>query len=187
MSPPRLSLDEAKRNARAQALFLREGCDPALGEELARHVLAAVAFPAGAVVAGFWSRGTEIDIRPLMHALHERGCPLVLPRTPPKGSPLVFQLWSPGVRMIAERFGGEYPDGPEMTPSILLIPLVAFDAAGNRLGYGGGYYDRTLAELPGVRTIGCAFAAQELPHVPVGPFDRRLDAVATEKGVRFFA
>ena len=70
-----------------------------------------------------------------------------------------------------------------MLPDLLLVPLLAFDRSGRRLGYGGGYYDRTLAALPGRRTVGCAFAAQEVAEVPAGPLDARLDVVATECGV----
>ena len=68
-----------------------------------------------------------------------------------------------------------------MTPDLLLVPLLAFDRRGHRLGYGGGYYDRTIAAHPGIRTIGCAYAAQEVQEVPAGPTDMRLDAIATER------
>ena len=85
--------------------------------------------------------------------------------------------------MAPGRFGTAVPTGAAMVPTLLLVPLLAFDRRGNRLGYGAGYYDRTLAALPGVRTLGCAFGAQELDSVPVGPHDVKLDAVATECGV----
>ena len=85
--------------------------------------------------------------------------------------------------MIAERFGTHRPIGELMVPDYLLVPLLAFDRHGHRLGYGAGYYDRTLAELPGAVSIGCAFAAQELDEVPAGPYDVPLHAIATEHGV----
>ena len=85
--------------------------------------------------------------------------------------------------MVAERFGTMRPEGAVGVPDVLLVPLLAFDARCNRLGYGGGYYDRTIALLPGVRTIGCAFAVQQVDAVPVLPHDRSLDAVVTERGV----
>ena len=85
--------------------------------------------------------------------------------------------------MIAERFGTLRPDGPEIVPDLLFVPLLAFDRRGRRLGYGGGYYDRTLAALPGAIAVGCAFAAQEMDEVPAGPHDIALDAVATEREV----
>ena len=127
----------------------------------------------------------EIDIRPLLEALHERGHEILLPVTPPLGHPLSFRRWTPGADMLRERFGTFSPtaDAPEGVPRILFVPLVAFDRTGRRLGYGDGYYDRTLAALPGATAIGCAFAAQELDEVPADAYDVRLSAVATERGV----
>ncbi len=129
----------------------------------------------------------EIDIRPLLETLHARGHAVVLPQTPPLGQPLSFRRWHPGAAMIPERFGTSRPDGEVMVPDYLLVPLVAFDRKGHRLGYGGGYYDRTLALLSGATAIGCAFAAQELDAVPVAEYDAPLHAVATETGVLCFA
>jgi 5-formyltetrahydrofolate cyclo-ligase len=150
---------------------------------LAAHVLRDLPPPPGAVVAGFWPIGVEIDIRVLLIALHERGHPVLLPETPPRGNPLIFRHWQPGIAMIAERFGTSRPDGEVRVPDWLFVPLLAFDRGGRRLGYGGGYYDRTLAGLPGAVAVGCAYAAQELDVVPAGEYDARLAAVATECGV----
>jgi 5-formyltetrahydrofolate cyclo-ligase len=175
----------AKREARAQALERRAGADPELGAALADAVLRAIPPPEGAVIAGFWPIGDEIDIRPLLAALAARGHPIVLPETPRRGLPLIFRRWRPGAALIAGRFRTSHPDGPVLAPDVLFIPLLAFDRAGNRLGYGAGYYDRSLAGLPGARRIGCAYAAQEMDSVPAGPHDAVLDAVATEAGVIF--
>jgi 5-formyltetrahydrofolate cyclo-ligase len=175
----------AKREARALALARRAGADPGLGAALGDVVLRDITLPEGAVVAGFWPIGDEIDIRPLLYALAARGHPIVLPETPRRGLPLIFRRWQPGAALIAGRFGTSHPDGPALAPDVLFIPLLAFDRAGNRIGYGAGYYDRSLAALPGARRIGCAYAAQEIERVPAGPFDARLDAVATERGVIF--
>jgi len=177
------AIDRAKRAARAVALVARAGCNPSWGEALAGHVLRDLLPPAGAVVAGYWPLPGEIDIRPLLRALHARGHKMLLPETPPRGSPLIFRHWQPGAAMLPERFGTLRPDGEVGVPDVLFLPLVAFDRAGRRLGYGGGYYDRTLAGLPGAIAIGCAFAAQELDAVPEADYDARLDAVATEHGV----
>jgi 5-formyltetrahydrofolate cyclo-ligase len=187
MAAPQLLHDviQAKRAIRAQARALRDRCDPALGADLARQVLTDCAPPAGAVVSGFWPIGSEIDIRPLLFALHDRGHPIVLPVTPQRGSPLSFRLWRPGEELIAEAFGTMRPGGAERVPSFLLVPLLAFDRGGHRVGYGGGYYDRTLAGLPGTFALGCAYAAQEMASLPVAPYDVRLDAVATERHVIF--
>ena len=174
-----------KAVARQAALLARAGCDPAWGARLGEHVLAACPPRPGDVVAGFWPLPAEIDIRPLLLELIARGHTVVLPATPPRGEPLTFHAWRPGDRLIAERFGTVRPDGPILVPDYLLIPMLAFDRTGHRLGYGGGYYDRTLAGLPGRRKIGCAFAAQEQKAVPAGPNDIAMDAIATEAGVLF--
>jgi 5-formyltetrahydrofolate cyclo-ligase len=135
------------------------------------------------VVAGFWPLPREIDILPLLHSLVERGHPVALPVTVRRGGPLSFRLWRPGDVLIRERFGTMRPVGEPAVPDYLLVPLLAFDRRGYRLGYGGGFYDRTLAGLPDAMTVGCGFAAQELDEVPVGPYDIRLAAIATELGV----
>lgn len=170
-----------KASLRAAMLVHRAGADPALGACLAEHVLPLC--PAGAAVAGYWPVRGEIDVRPVLHALHARGYPVLLPETPGRGRPLLFRQWWPGVPMVAERFGTARPDSPPGEPDVLLVPLVAFDARCHRLGYGGGFYDRTIAARPGVRTVGCAYALQEVDAVPVLPHDAALDAVATERGV----
>jgi 5-formyltetrahydrofolate cyclo-ligase len=176
-------IEVAKRAARAAAKAARAACDAAAGEKLTEHVLRDAAPPAAARVGGFWPLPGEIDIKPLLYALAERGHVVALPSTPARGQPLTFRVWEPGTVLTAGRFGTCEARGPVLRPDLLLVPLLAFDRRGYRLGYGAGYYDRTIAFLPGVRTLGCAFAAQELDELPVGPYDAKLDAVATERGV----
>jgi len=176
-------LTEAKRLVRQRMLAAREAWDPSCGAALAEFVLRDLPPPPGAAVSGFWPIGQEIDIRPLLLALHARGHPIVLPETPKRGNPLIFRLWQPGATMVPERFGTSRPDGAVRAPDFLLVPLLAFDRRGYRVGYGAGYYDRTLAALPGLFRLGVAYAAQELDAVPAGSYDERLDAVATERGV----
>jgi 5-formyltetrahydrofolate cyclo-ligase len=185
MAAPHISSDltALKAAARARALAVRAGCDPALGGMLSGHVLRDAPPPVDAIVAGFWPLAGEIDIRPLLVALVARGHAVVLPLTPKRGLPLEFRRWRPDDVMATGRFGTPVPLGAPMVPNFLLVPLLGFDRRGHRLGYGAGYYDRTLAALPGARALGCAFAAQELDSVPVGPQDVPLAAIATERGI----
>ncbi len=178
-------LAELKAEARKAALARRMEADPSLGARLAEQVLANLPPPPGAVIAGFWPMGPEIDIRPLLLALAERGHPIALPVTPKRGLPLRFHRWRPGDALVRGPLGTRQP-GPEaepLTPDWLLVPLLAFDRAGRRLGYGGGYYDRTLAGLPGSFALGCAYGLQEVTEVPAGPYDARLQAIATEREI----
>ena len=108
-----------------------------------------------------------------------------------KAAPLRFREWSPGCRLIEGAFRARIPEeGGWVEPEVLIVPMLAFDARGYRLGYGGGFYDRTLEQLRAqgpVLAVGFAFAAQEVAKVPTDAFDQRLDAVVTEKGVTVFA
>ena len=128
----------------------------------------------------------ETDVLILLDALHRRGHALCLPETTRPGLPLMFREWKPGAEMVRGRYNTMHPTGREMAPDFLLIPLLAFDRHGHRLGYGGGYYDRSLAALPGAFRLGCAFAVQEVAEVPVEATDLRLHAVATELCVKTF-
>jgi 5-formyltetrahydrofolate cyclo-ligase len=175
-----------KMAMRAEAIVLRNACDPALGVDMAKHVVHRCMPPPGAVVAGFWPLAHEIDIRPLLHALAAVSYDIVLPVTPERGKALTFRKWNVDDALLAGRYGTQHTNGPEMTPDFILVPLLGFDAKGNRLGYGAGYYDRTLAALPDAFRLGCAFAAQEFGEIPVGPEDVKLHAVVTEDGVKRF-
>jgi 5-formyltetrahydrofolate cyclo-ligase len=141
-----------------------------------------------AVISGFWPMGDEIDLRPLMTLLHDAGHGIALPVVVGKGLPLIFRAWRPETVLVPGVFGTETPeaDAPECVPDILLVPLLAFGRDGARLGYGGGFYDRTLRTLrraKPVRAIGTAYACQEREGIPMAAWDERLDAVLTEHGV----
>lgn len=144
-----------------------------------------LALAPGAPVAGYWAKGDELDPLPLLESLAGRGHPVGLPVVVAPGAPLVFRRWRPGEALVPAAFGLREPaaDSPEVTPELVLAPLLAFDRRGFRLGYGGGFYDRTLARLSAARpvlAIGLAYAGQEMDRVPAGDSDWRLDAVVTE-------
>ena len=169
----RATLSDAERQAAAQSLlkiFLRE-----------RPV------EAPCVISGFWPIKDEIDIRPLMTELFNQGCQLALPVVPGRGQPLRFRAWRPGEPLEKGVFGTLQPPAEgeaPVEPDSLIVPLLACDLEGWRLGYGGGFYDRTLAGLRARRSvtaIGVAFDGQCVANVPHGPDDRRLDWLLTER------
>ena len=123
-------------------------------------------------------------MRPLMQALAQQGHALCLPCTPRKGKPLIFRAWQIGQKLKAGPYGTRepYPDVTEVLPDFVLVPLLAFNESGERLGYGGGFYDRTLTHIRSQHEVfacGVAFAAQEAKHIPTGPYDVALDGILT--------
>jgi 5-formyltetrahydrofolate cyclo-ligase len=185
--------DAAKVELRAQAKRARAGLSASERELAAEQVAVAgaalVTAQGGKVIAGYYPIRDELDSRPLLESLSSQGLSLALPATPPAPGPLSFLEWLPGDPLEEGRFGVMTPpaSSPAMDPDIILVPLLAFDAAGHRLGYGAGYYDRTLAALRGryqVTAIGLAFAEQEMAALPHGPSDQRLDWVVTQSGAR---
>ena len=143
----------------------------------------------GLIVSGYWPFRSEIDPRPLMQRFAKAGATLALPVTPAKGAdaPLRFLRWDPEDLLHPSAFGVQepHPSKAAADPDILLVPLLAFDRAGGRLGYGAGHYDRTLERLRAIKpvlAVGLAFAAQEVEAVPMDAHDQRLDAILTERG-----
>ncbi|NHN88226.1 5-formyltetrahydrofolate cyclo-ligase [Acetobacter sp. LMG 1627] len=153
---------------------------PATSRHLCERLASRLLTETPACIACVWPLPGEVDLRPLCEKLHQHDWRVLIPETPPKGSPLIFRQWRPEAEMKQGRFGTSYPDGPVSVPDVILVPMVAFDRRGYRLGYGGGYYDRTLARLPGSKPVGYAFSAQEVAEVPVGPFDMALPIIITE-------
>ena len=190
MSQPS-DISEQKSAARAQALALRDALPPA-ERQAAAESIAARALPVevtpGAIVSGFMPMKTEINPLPLMRKLAEQGAHLALPCIAGRGKPLIMRAWKIGDAFKEGQWGirEPMPEAAEVAPDIVIVPLAAFDRAGNRIGYGAGYYDMTLAALRAkkkVIAIGIAFAAQEMPQVPATKRDERLDFVLTEKEV----
>ena len=185
MSDVKASLRQTAFAARQGAFDLRAetGAVPAA----TAHLLARIGRAEGLVVSGYMPMRTELDPLPAMTALHAAGARLCVPVIAGRGLPLDFREWTPDVPLIDGPFGARVPEGGDwLTPDTLIVPLVGFDASCNRLGYGGGYYDRTLARLKAarpVRAIGFAFAAQRVPAIPLEPTDVALDAIVTEDGV----
>jgi 5-formyltetrahydrofolate cyclo-ligase len=182
-----MDLADQKSAARAAALARRARCNPAWGTQLAAHVLEKCPPPKDSIIAGFWPLDGEINILPLLTGLADRGYQLCLPVTPTRGEPLIFRSWTPGDVLEAGRFKTLHPKAEiPAIPDFILTPLLAYDRFGHRLGYGAGYYDRTFTALPNAYRLGCAFSAQQLEHVPHGPHDTKLHAIATETGAVSF-
>lgn len=176
--------------ARRRADAARHAPDAAAAA--ARNFLHEIGPPAEAVFSGYLPIRGELDPRPLMQALIERGHRGALPVVVGQGEPLLFRRWAPGQPLIEDAFGVSIPmeDAEVVSPMLLIVPLLAFDPAGFRLGYGGGYYDRTLAVLRAadgpVTAVGFAYAAQEVNDLPRHAGDQRLDCIVTEREVRRF-
>ncbi len=169
---------EAKRALRALLRGSRR-----VGDERALvDALLALPVPPDLVLAGIWPLPGEPSLVSAWDALHGRGHRIVLPETTPPGTALLFRCWTPETVLRPGRFGTLHPDGPVRAPDIVFVPLLAWDRRLSRLGYGGGYYDRTLAARPDAVAVGIGFASQEVAAVPVGPYDVPLDAVLTERG-----
>jgi 5-formyltetrahydrofolate cyclo-ligase len=147
-----------------------------------------VAVPRGAIVSGFMPLKSEINPLPLMQKLSEAGASLALPVIAGRGKPLIMRAWAAGAPLDRGQWGirEPKPDAPEVSPDILLVPLLAFDRAGCRIGFGAGYYDMTIAKFRAMKpvvAIGVAYSAQEVTAVPTTPRDARLDLVLTEREV----
>jgi 5-formyltetrahydrofolate cyclo-ligase len=179
-----------KQRARAAALKRRaaaHAADPEAGRKLAQHFPDCLWPPLHSVVAGYHAMRSEIDPAPLMETFWCEQVRLALPCVTAPGEPLVFRAWAPGDELEpgAHAIPAPGPRATILTPALVLVPLLAFDHMGRRLGYGGGYYDRTIAALRAagdVTVAGLAYSAQRLTRVPSAAHDMRLDWIITEHG-----
>ena len=145
----------------------------------------------GGVVSGYFPIRDELDTVPLLTGVIEAGLQVALPAIAAKATPLMFRAWRLGDALETKPFGLQepLPASPTLLPDILLVPLAAFDSSGYRIGYGGGYYDRTLElyrKSRQVTAIGVAYDEQEVPCFQHEPHDQRLDYLITPTGVRTF-
>jgi 5-formyltetrahydrofolate cyclo-ligase len=185
------SISELKSVLRKDALMRRDAL-PAAERAKAAETIAARPFPIsiapGMVVSGFMPLKTEISPLPLMRRLSDAGARLALPVIDGRGKPLILRGFAFGDELTSGQWGIREPkaDAAEVEPDILLVPLLAFDRRGHRIGYGAGYYDMTIARLRAIKPViaaGIAYACQEIDEVPVTPRDARLDLVLTEREI----
>ena len=188
------SLIEAKIELRSRMSLIRRDLAAAdapaeAGRRAADLFFAQFTLPAGAILSAYWPMGDELDPRPLIHRAQAAGHAVGLPVVVAKAQPLVFRDWTPQTRFVPGGFKTAVPEpsAPEVVPSVLLVPLLAFDLAGYRLGYGGGFYDRTLTRLRAagrITAIGFAYEGQLVDAVPRAEYDQPLDAILTERSFR---
>lgn len=189
-SPEAVQKKEVRRAASRQRQRLVRLADASAFEGLSRTVLTIIeARQSKETIAAYWPIGTEADIRVLLSDLQRAGYPLALPRIVTVDQPLEFRLFesgdplSPGPHNIRE----PSTKAPLVRPEVVLVPLLAFDRAGYRIGYGAGYYDRTLEALRAtgnLLAIGIAYAGQLVDDIPAEAHDQPLDLIATEEGIR---
>ena len=179
-----LSKAELRKSARERRKAL---ANSRFAAALAAHAEALDLAP-GAIVGGYHASGAEADPAALLARLVKQGCHVAFPRVTGPEQPLSFHLVPDGDVLRPGSFGIPEPlqHWPVVTPSLLLVPLLAFDAKGTRLGQGGGFYDRTLARMS-APAIGIAYAGQEVDFIPRDAHDRSLAAILTEQGLRRFS
>jgi len=174
------------------ATLAKRDAMPAEARQRAAEAIAARPFPVpiapGTIVSGFMPLKSEINPLPQMKALAAAGAQLALPAIAGRGKPLIMRAYAFGDDFARGQWGirEPKPEQPEAFPDVLIVPLACFDRAGNRIGYGAGYYDMTIRRLRDMKkifTVGIAFAAQEIAKVPATERDERLDLVLTETDV----
>lgn len=147
--------------------------------------------PGAEIIAGYMPIRTEVSPLPTMTILYGQEKRICVPVITGEGQPLEFHEWVPGGEMVDGPFGAQVPkSGAVLVPDVLIMPLVAFDAKGTRLGYGGGFYDRSLEQISSckqVKAIGFAYSAQKMTHLPREATDWPLDLIVTERGANDFS
>jgi 5-formyltetrahydrofolate cyclo-ligase len=189
-----MTIAAAKEEIRTEALARRatlKNSVPELSRRLAQVFIDAIPIPRARIVSAYFAIGDEADPAPLLELLRARGHAIALPRVTGRGKPLDFHLYEAGAKLVPGGFGlsEPAPDWPKVEPDVLAVPMLAFDGLGYRVGYGAGFYDRTLQRLRASKKVlaaGFAFSVQEFAELPHDENDQRLDWMATEKGARQF-
>ncbi|MFZ1660408.1 MAG: 5-formyltetrahydrofolate cyclo-ligase [Paracoccaceae bacterium] len=180
-----------RERLRAERMLLRQEQRSTIAEaliaELDRYLEDALGDPEGRIISGYWPIKGEPDLRPWLASMIERGATVALPVVVVPSSPLVFRRWTPETKMERGNWNIPVPpaDSQELVPEIALAPLVGWDSRGYRLGYGGGYFDRTLASLsPRPHVIGVGLQSAHIGTIYPQPHDIRMSAIVTEAGVQ---
>ena len=180
----------ALRKIASKTRLAAASSQPSAADDLAAQAETLIARYGTGIYAAYLPIRSELSPLPLVAALQAAGIVTAMPITPEPGLPLVFHQWAPGDVLDEGPYGTTQPtlSAPIVTPSVILAPMLAYDDGCWRLGYGGGFYDRTIGGLRAaghtVTAIGIAYAEQHVGHVPTGPYDMALDAVLTPSGLR---
>jgi len=192
--PSGVSLTERKTQQRRALMVRRKEAHAARGTEAAAALTVRALSELKTTdvsIAGYWPLGDELDCRPLLAALKAAGAQVALPVVAGQGQVLIFRNWTPGDALEPGPFGTAHPGlrAAVVAPRVLFVPLIGFDASGHRLGYGAGYYDRTITAFRkerAITAIGLAYDEQEVDAVPSESHDQRLDAVMTDRRTLWF-
>jgi len=193
-TPSAVSVADRKAALRRDVLAKRRETHAIRAHDAARavadRVLAEIP-PQSKTIAGYWPLGDELDCRPVLEVLKAAGAEVALPVVAGQGQVLIFRAWCPGDTLDPGPFGTAHPGvrAAVVVPDLFLLPLIAFDATGHRLGYGAGYYDRTVGAQRRERSItaiGLAYDEQEVAVVPTDGHDQRMDGVITDRRTLWF-
>ena len=191
MADPQIETAKAalRVKARATRAAIASASRAQFAKSAAEHFFASVPLKQADIVAVYWRIKDEMDCQPILVRLMDSFQPVCLPVVLGDDQPLELRLWEQGTPLYEAGFGTLAPSelAPQVEPDVIIMPLLGFDKHGTRLGYGGGYYDRTLERLSKrPRLVGIAFAAQEIDMIPREPHDVPLDVIVTEQGTRSF-
>lgn len=188
MAPSAQNKNLLRQNAFRKRMTLPAAVQKQAAQDMTKNFLKHVSLTQGMTIAGYWPVQAEINVLPLLTQLLQQGYACALPQVIATDKPLVFRSWHEKTKMRINTYQIKEPDPAAasiVTPDVIIVPLLAFDHAGHRLGYGAGLYDRTLSGLKG-RTVGVAFESQRVDKIPHEGHDRRLDMIVTDRNIYTF-